>query len=300
MEVTEAEIAELPPVVRRQYEAMQKSLTPAADEPQQTDQPEADSDPDPVAENPAPAAPVSHDQDWKHRFSVLQGKYNAEVPRLHEELRALRDENARIRADMDAMRRPEPAAPEPSDPLTRAEEYGFDEESAQWIKKMARQAVQDDIASVKQTAKAMEQQRAQAETERFYAALEAAVPGWRATWFEDAGFAQWIDEQGARGPLQAVLNANDVQGIAFYLRLYRKEQAPQAATPAKLAAAEALAAKVEPERGRASETPAAQPMLRRDDLRKLSLEFAKGRITEAEFNKRVAPFEAAEREGRLT
>lgn len=29
-------------------------------------------------------------EEWKHRFEVMQGKYNAEVPRLHEEVRALK------------------------------------------------------------------------------------------------------------------------------------------------------------------------------------------------------------------
>jgi hypothetical protein len=38
------------------------------------------------------------EKDFKHEYEVLQGKYNAEVPRLAEELRSLKDELAAIKA----------------------------------------------------------------------------------------------------------------------------------------------------------------------------------------------------------
>ena len=151
------------------------------------------------------------------------------------------------------------------------------------------------ISALKQSAQAMEEQRAQAAAERFYADLDKAAPGWRETW-QDAGFASWLDDNGVRQPLQAVVDANDARGIAFYINTYRQQKA---ATPAKPAAADKLASMVEPERGRAAELPAAKPMLRRADAQKLGSDFAKGRITEREFNERIAVFEVAEKEGRL-
>ncbi|HNE02137.1 MAG TPA: hypothetical protein PLQ18_10550, partial [Plasticicumulans sp.] len=92
MELTEAEIAMLPLVVRQQYEADLAASRRAADE-QAAKQPETDRPEEIAPENPAPAAPVASDDGLRHRFDVLQGKYNAEVPRLHDELRATRSEN---------------------------------------------------------------------------------------------------------------------------------------------------------------------------------------------------------------
>lgn len=294
MELTEAEIAALPPAVRRQYEAMLASQQPADE--QTAKQPEADPPEEIATENPAPAAPVANDGGWQHRFEVLQGKYNAEVPRLHDELRAMRSENERLRAELAAMSRPEQPAPhQPANVVAGGEEYGFGEGEAKWIADVARSALQDDIAALKQSAQAMEAQRAQAAAERFYADLDKAAPGWRETW-QDAGFASWLDDNGVRQPLQAVVDANDARGIAFYINTYRQQKA---ATPAKPAAADRLAGMVEPERGRAAELPAAKPMLRRADAQKLGSDFAKGRITEREFNERIAVFEVAEKEGRL-
>ena len=299
MELTEAEIAMLPLVVRQQYEADLAASRRAADE-QAAKQPETDRPEEIAPENPAPAAPVASDDGLRHRFDVLQGKYNAEVPRLHDELRATRSENERLRAELAAMSRPEQTAPQqPANVVAGGEEYGFGEGEAKWIADVARSALQDDIAALKQSAQAMEEQRAQAAAERFYADLDKAAPGWRETW-QDAGFASWLDDNGVRQPLQAVVDANDARGIAFYINTYRSyRQQQKAATPARPAAADRLAGMVEPERGRAAELPAAKPMLRREDLHRLSMDFGGGRITKAEFDKQIVPFEAAEREGRL-
>ncbi|HNE01618.1 MAG TPA: hypothetical protein PLQ18_07935, partial [Plasticicumulans sp.] len=214
----------------------------------------------------------------------------------YDELRSMRSENDRLRAELAAMSRPEQTAPQqPANVVAGGEEYGFGEGEAKWIADVARSALQDDIAALKQSAQAMEEQRAQAAAERFYADLDKAAPGWRETW-QDAGFASWLDDNGVRQPLQAVVDANDARGIAFYINTYRQQKA---ATPAKPAAADRLAGMVEPERGRAAELPAAKPMLRREDLHRLSMDFGGGRITKAEFDKQIVPFEAAEREGRL-
>lgn len=41
-------------------------------------------------------------EQWKHKFQVLQGKYNAEVPRLHEELKTVRGELGLLKSERDA------------------------------------------------------------------------------------------------------------------------------------------------------------------------------------------------------
>lgn len=79
--------------------------------------PQADPAPTPAPATPQP--PPASDPDvagWKHRFETLQGKYHAEVPRLHQELRQLR-------AELDTVRRsPQPPAPPVAD-LEESAEY---------------------------------------------------------------------------------------------------------------------------------------------------------------------------------
>lgn len=57
------------------------------------------------AVEPAPTVLVGEDdpamlragtEEWKHRFEVLQGKYNAEIPRLHDEIRGLKAQLAAV------------------------------------------------------------------------------------------------------------------------------------------------------------------------------------------------------------
>lgn len=64
-----------------------------------------DSQAQPQVETPATTStgeplnkPLGADADpWEQRYRILQGKYNAEVPALHEENRKLKDENARLK-----------------------------------------------------------------------------------------------------------------------------------------------------------------------------------------------------------
>lgn len=74
-----------------------------------------------VPGNTAPAAPQAPQagglptgpagEDHKQKFEVLQGKYNAEVPRLHAELREVRALLAAAQAQISALQNQPPSAP---------------------------------------------------------------------------------------------------------------------------------------------------------------------------------------------
>jgi hypothetical protein len=81
-------------------------LQPVVPSPEETSTPPVDPKP-----QPAPAANVPSDAD--HRFAVLQGKYNAEVPRLHEENARLGRQLDAVNAEMQQLRQ---AAQKPADP----------------------------------------------------------------------------------------------------------------------------------------------------------------------------------------
>jgi outer membrane biosynthesis protein TonB len=87
-------------------------------------EPAPEPSPEPTPELvPAPVKP----EDFKHKYDVLQGKYNKEVPRLAENVRAsndaiisLRDENSRLLAVITEFRRTATGDPKPAAPVDTA------------------------------------------------------------------------------------------------------------------------------------------------------------------------------------
>lgn len=92
--------------------------------------------PEPSPE-PAPAAPVASsdvphpepqevpEEKWEHKYRRLQGKYDAEVPRLHAQVRELQGVLAQMQQQMQA---PPPPAEQPKEP----DKYVSDEDVANY------------------------------------------------------------------------------------------------------------------------------------------------------------------------
>lgn len=116
---------------------------------------------------------------WQHRFQVLQGKYNAEVPALREEIRNLQTQLQQQPAQQSGK------AGEIADTLTsqlseeELEMLGPD--LVQVIQKLVRpqQADNGEVEQLKQelnSIKQSEQEHAQAE---FWATVNSRIPDWR-------------------------------------------------------------------------------------------------------------------------
>jgi hypothetical protein len=91
----------VPEAVKRQAEAM--DALDAEITAQET--PEPPPPPEPPAEPPAPQPAA---EDWQHKFQTLQGKYNAEVPQLRNQVAALSQQIQELTA--------RPATPAPTTP----------------------------------------------------------------------------------------------------------------------------------------------------------------------------------------
>jgi hypothetical protein len=99
----------VPEAVKRQAEAMDALDAELTAPPQETPQ-----DP-PPSEPPAepPAAPPPAAEDWQHKFQTLQGKYNAEVPGLRNQIAELTRQVEELTAKPAATPEPPPAPPAP-------------------------------------------------------------------------------------------------------------------------------------------------------------------------------------------
>ena len=75
-----------------------------------------------VVASPEPESipePVGDEEKWEQRYKALQGKYNAEVPRLNAELKQLRDQvgsvsESNLRAEIESLKAQLQQTPEPT------------------------------------------------------------------------------------------------------------------------------------------------------------------------------------------
>ena len=214
------------------------------------------------AENtPAPAAdPVEKDPD--HKYKVLQGKYNAEVPRLQAQLRESNELVSELRqrvnntesllATMSAVDKATPAAPAAAAPsgITEEERAQFGPDLIDVIERVASAKLLPEFDSrvaplkttveqASQKASHAEQSMAVSKREKTLAALEAAVPNWEQQ-NEDQGFLNWLNEKDAyaglpRGQLLTdAFRANDANRVIAFFKGFQTENAvvtPSAPTP---------------------------------------------------------------------
>lgn len=128
---------------------------------------------EPQVEAPAPSAP----ENWETKYKVLQGKYNAEVPRLTAKVRELTAEIDVLKAHVETKK---------AAPVTDTDESLFDPDLINVIRSEAAKAARSEFDPFRP---AIEGQRAKAEAEaqiateqerqdRFLAALSSVHPDW--------------------------------------------------------------------------------------------------------------------------
>lgn len=152
---------------------------------------------DTVAEPTDDGPPEKQDRiDWKSKYHVLQGKYNAEVPRLHADLKAERDrvreterQNAELRQEVAALQKAATAAPKGPTEVDEAismlrQEYGEGvvERIEQIIAHRVGEAVKPLQGKVEQTEAERQARRENEEQARkagdFADAVNKLVPDW--------------------------------------------------------------------------------------------------------------------------
>lgn len=209
----------------------------------QTETPPA---PEPSPE-PAPTTQVASsdvssevpEEKWEHKYRRLQGKYDAEVPRLHQQVKEL--QAAIQQMQHQAQQPPPPPAPEkPAEP----ERYVSDEDVANYgedfvdiQRRITLDATRELRKQVEELKAQLAQQGSQVQSVSFEARLLKAVPDFEQI-NADPAWIEWLNEVDPliRGPRRAVAQqayANgDVEAVKSYVDLWRKSQAPAQPAPA--------------------------------------------------------------------
>lgn len=267
----------LPQPIQDQLEAAERLLSeppaaPPAPPATELQPPQPAPAPEPTATNVQPPAPPDQDAAyWRQRFETMQGKYNAEVPRLHEQLReqgtALHSMQTQF---VELTRQPAPA---PTVLVTANDEEKFGADLVDFVRRVARdesRPVSSRIENLERLASSTASKADRvanvervviADREgRFYADLKGAVPDWQAI-NADPGWHRWLAEYDAvaGGPRQLSLNqaheALDAPRVVAMFNLFKATLPPAAPSQREQAQAD-LARQVAPPR---SSTTTVQP-----------------------------------------
>ncbi len=127
--------------------------------------------------------------DWEHKFRVLQGKYDAEVPRLSQELRDIRDQLN------NAQKQREQQEEQSLRPNFEDLKEIADEEVVTAFQKQQEIIDRQNqvIAELKQRVDAVGNSTIDSSQKMFYATLEQIVPDWKAV-NNDQRFLSWLGE----------------------------------------------------------------------------------------------------------
>ena len=260
-------------------QVVDETLVAPPDEPPET---ESNSEP-PATEAPPEAQVVSQEiqvapkpsvseETWENKYHTLKGKYDAEVPRLHADLREMKAQMQQLIADKAAAeakaQTAQPAQVQPS-LITEQDKEAFGPDLIDLIERATKSQVAEfqaresklvnEIKELKSQLGSVTERQVVSDKDRFLMGLSQQVPDWEAL-NVDQGFLNWLQQVDPiyRLPRQAALNsayeAFDVAGVAAIFNAYK-----QLLTPAKTTKQpnQELQRQVAPTRSRASSPTAA-------------------------------------------
>ena len=263
----------IPPAVRRQAaraDRLYREAYPQAEgepsseeaaeeqpptEPEPVQQEEPAPEPEPVAEASEEGPELARAEQ---RYKVLQGKYNAEVPRLAQQLRQVEEELANTRQVLASVQQPAAAAPPSSSSAAHdysslisdeeRQEYGDDlldvvgRRAEQTLMPRIEQILQQRFDDVESRLGSVSQSVARSSEDRLKAALAAAVPDWDVM-NSDAGFNSWLNGvdlfsgSPRRKLLHEAYSHGDSDRVIAFFQAYKQEHAavspPETQEPGK-------------------------------------------------------------------
>jgi len=307
----------------RELEALEKQLAegqnpapadpePTPAEPPQDPQPQP-AEPKPVEPTPTPTEPVVAEEKWEQKYKTLKGMYDAEVPRLHADLRDLK-------AQVDSLRKAsetkpvEPAKPKAAEKLvTDADVEAFGQDLIEVQRKVAREVAAEfrgELDAMRVENEKLREQLTSTGTQVSEASFEQRlyrmVPDFEAV-NADPKWIAWLNEVDPllRAPRSSVaqqaFNRGDAEGVAHYVAMFKQTVAPVEQRADKT---EELERQLQPNRGATSAPPTSQKgkVYTNADIEKMFRKAAdlgtKGQTDAAK--KLEAEIDAAYMEGRVT
>jgi hypothetical protein len=315
----EAQLRELEQIEKQIAES--QNPAPASPEPESADtSPAESSTPEPVVKQqvpvetkPEPTEPAIAEETWQSRYIALKGKYDAEVPRLHADVRELK-------AQVDSLRKASETKPvETKKPtvaeklVTDADVEAFGSDLIEVQRKVAREVAAEfrgELDAMRAENEKLREQLTSTGTQVSEASFEQRlyrmVPDFEVV-NADPKWIAWLNEVDPllRAPRSSVaqqaFNRGDAEGVAHYVALFKQSNKPVEPTADKT---EELERQIQPNRSATSTPPTSQKgkVYTNADIEKMFRKATdlgvKGRVDEAK--KLEAEIDAAFMEGRVT
>lgn len=271
----------------------------------------ADPEPKPVEPKPAPVEPEVPEETWQQKYKTLKGMYDAEVPRLHADVRELKSQ-------VDSLRRAaetKPVEVKPVTPeklVTDADVEAFGSDLIEVQRKVAREVAAEfrsELDAMKAENQKLRDQLTATGTQvseaTFEQRLHRLVPDFQEV-NVNPKWIEWLSEVDPilRAPRKSVaqdaFNRGDAEAVAHYIGMFKQSITPVKPTDNR---AEELERQVQPNRTASSNAPVSQKgkTYTSADIDKMFKQVAelgnRGKVEEA--RKLEAEIDAAYMEGRV-
>jgi len=188
----------------------------------------------PAEVKPADTSPTDVEDEFKQKYSTLRGKYDAEVPRLHSQVKQLTDELSAFRKEMTAKNEAPTKPKEKVSLVTDADREEFGEDLLNVQRKVAKEVSQEYEDRFEQQEKIIKDLQTKiAGTDKqvgevgFSQRLINLVPDF-AQVDNDKRWVAWLNEHDPmlRAPrrvqAQAAFDTGDAEAIADYVKLWKQ------------------------------------------------------------------------------
>lgn len=227
----------------KELEAIEKQLSEAQNPKSQEPAPEP-TEPEKVEQQPDTAKqqpevkpeksvePEVPEETWQQKYRTLKGMYDAEVPRLHSQVKEMSSRMEQVQREM-AAPKPEVKPATKEKLVTDADVQAFGEDLIEVQRKVAREVAsefRDELDTMRaENNKLREQLTAtgnQVSEASFEQRLHRLVPDFQAI-NTDPKWVEWLDEVDPflRAPRKTVaqeaFNRGDAEGVAHYVGMFR-------------------------------------------------------------------------------
>ena len=255
------------------------------------------------------------DEKWAHKYHTLKGMYDAEVPRLHSQVREMQTQIQQLIADKAEIEARKVEVPQVDSLITDEDKEAFGPDLIDLIERATNSKVATlanreaelvkEIKELKGQLGNVTERQVVSEKDRFLSSLAQQVPDWE-TLNIDPGFLSWLQEvDPVYGiPKQVALSnayeGGDVARVATIFNSYKGTLAPRA--PKAKTGQQELQRQVAPTRTRSGTPPTnseSDQYFTNQDIEQFYTDWRRGVYDDAEAAIMEKQIHAAAAEGRI-
>jgi hypothetical protein len=311
----EAQLKEVEEIEKQlRGETAEPTPEPSQDESQEaqpTPEATAPAEPKPEVKPETPAPQETPEETWQQKYRTLKGMYDAEVPRLHAQLKDL---TKRLDTLQNAKPVPKPEPKAPTKLVTDEEVREFGADLIEVQRKVAKEVAQefrDELDTLRAENQKLREQvtdtGTKVEESNFDQRLHRLVPDF-ADVNRDPKWIAWLNEVDPilRGPRLAIaqqaFNTGDAEAVAHYVGLFKASIASKAPASATTERKQEQELQIQPTKNTSSNAPASAKVYTNAQIegmfKRVTELYTRGDSEKA--TKLEAEIDAAFRDGRVT